>query len=559
MRELNVSSIIARLLVNRQVESIEEARFFLEADLSCLHDPFLMKGMADAVDRIVKAIRDGESITLFCDYDVDGVTSASFLTHFFRDLGIKVGHYLPERMVEGYGLNEDAVRKIKSGGATLMITADCGITSVQQVRLAHELGLDVIVTDHHQVGPEGLPPALAVLNPHQPDCEYPFKFLSGVGIVFKLAGAVRSVLHREGTPRENLPNLKRHLDLFALGTIADVAPLTGENHVLTGHGLKEMTVSSKPGLVALKEVAGLNGTVTARSVGFTLGPRLNAAGRLGRADAGFHLLTSTDLKEAMRLARPLDEINHERREVQNQSQEEAEYLMGREVDLDRDRVIVLASELFHSGVIGIVASRLVERYYRPVVLIALKDGIGKGSARSIPAFNLFKAFSECSQHFTQFGGHAYAAGLTIKQDNVDDFHVSINAIGHRILKEEDLVPEIAIDAELDPGSIDRDLYREIKKLEPFGASNATPVFLARGVKIQNLRTMGKEDTHVRFRAVKGNASIGGVGFNMAEHFGSIDTRTRKLDLVYELQINDWNGQEKLEMKLLDLRLSETTA
>ena len=559
MRELNVSSIIARLLVNRQVESIEEARFFLAADLSCLHDPFLMKGMADAVDRIVKAILDGESITLFCDYDVDGVTSASFLTHFFRDLGIKVGHYLPERMVEGYGLNEDAVRKIKSGGATLMITADCGITSVQQVRLAHELGLDVIVTDHHQVGPEGLPPALAVLNPHQPDCEYPFKFLSGVGIVFKLAGAVRSVLHRKGTPRENLPNLKRHLDLFALGTIADVAPLTGENHVLTGHGLKEMTVSSKPGLVALKEIAGLNGTVTARSVGFTLGPRLNAAGRLGRADAGFHLLTSTDLKEAMRLARSLDEINHERREVQNQSQEEAEYLMGREVDLDRDRVIVLASELFHSGVIGIVASRLVERYYRPVVLIALKDGIGKGSARSIPAFNLFKAFSECSQHFTQFGGHAYAAGLTIKQDNVDDFHVSINAIGHRILKEEDLVPEIAIDAELDPRSIDRDLYREIKKLEPFGASNATPVFLASGVKIQNLRTMGKEDTHVRFRAVKGNASIGGVGFNMAEHFGSIDTRTRKLDLVYELQINDWNGQEKLEMKLLDLRLSETTA
>ena len=280
MRELNVSSIIARLLVNRQVESIEEARFFLAADLSCLHDPFLMKGMADAADRIVKAILDGESITLFCDYDVDGVTSASFLTHFFRDLGIKVGHYLPERMVEGYGLNEDAVRKIKSGGATLMITADCGITSVQQVRLAHELGLDVIVTDHHQVGPEGLPPALAVLNPHQPDCEYPFKFLSGVGIVFKLAGAVRSVLHRKGTPRENLPNLKRHLDLFALGTIADVAPLTGENHVLTGHGLKEMTVSSKPGLVALKEVAGLNGTVTARSVGFTLGPRLNAAGRL---------------------------------------------------------------------------------------------------------------------------------------------------------------------------------------------------------------------------------------------------------------------------------------
>ncbi|MBT6856055.1 MAG: single-stranded-DNA-specific exonuclease RecJ, partial [Nitrospina sp.] len=432
---LNLPTVVAVLLVNRGVTSLESARDFLEADFSHLHDPFLMTDMRQAVERVVQALEQKEAITVFCDYDVDGVTSAAFLTHFFRDLNCAVEAYLPERRSEGYGLNSDAVRKIRERGAGLMITADCGITGVKEVALANEIGLDVIVTDHHQVGEEGLPPAIAVLNPHRSDCDYPYKFLSGVGLAFKLAIAVRNGLYSAGWPKERLPNLKRHLDLFALGTIADVAPLTGENHILTLHGLKMLSVTAKPGLVALKETSGIVGDVSARSVGFSLGPRLNAAGRLGKADNGLHLLTSTDLKEAKVLARELEQINKERKEIQEETVTEAESLFHHHVDMEKDRVIVLASEIFHPGVIGIAASRLVDKYQRPTVLIALEEGEGKGSGRSIPRFNLHKAFTDCSGHLIQFGGHAYAAGLSIKEDQVDAFRNAMNEVGHRYLTE----------------------------------------------------------------------------------------------------------------------------
>ncbi|PIQ96114.1 MAG: single-stranded-DNA-specific exonuclease RecJ, partial [Nitrospinae bacterium CG11_big_fil_rev_8_21_14_0_20_56_8] len=444
VRELNVTPTLARLLINRRVETADDARFFLENDLSRLHDPFLMKGMDAAAERVLRAIENREKITAFCDYDVDGVTSAAFLIHFFRDLGVEIDDYLPERLREGYGLNAQAIHEIHSRGTRLIITADCGITAVEEVRTARALGVDVIISDHHQVGPQGLPEAVAVLNPHRSDCTYPYRFLSGVGIALKLAQAVRSRLLAAGWDRERLPNLKRHLDLFALGTIADVAPLTGENHLLSALGLEVMTVSAKPGLIALKEVAGVTGAVTARSVGFGLGPRLNAAGRLGKADAGLHLLISPDLREAMELAAVLDRTNQERKDVQERVLEEAEYLMEREVNLEKDRVIVLASENFHPGVVGIAASRLVEKYFRPTVLIALEGEVGKGSGRSIPRFNLHKAFIECASHLVQFGGHAYAAGLTIRKDCVPHFRDAMNRVGERILQPEDLIPEMKI-------------------------------------------------------------------------------------------------------------------
>ena len=512
--------------------------------------------MEPAVERILKAIADKESIRLFCDYDVDGVTSAAFLTHFFRDLGIEVGYYLPERMKEGYGLNENAVRAIREQGASLMITADCGITAVKEVKLAHSIGLDVIVTDHHQVGADGLPPAVAVLNPHRPDCAYPYRFLSGVGLAFKLAVAVRNALHhRAGWDKDRLPNMRRHLDLVALGTIADVAPLTGENHVLARHGLDVLTTTDKPGLVALKSVADVDNRVGARAVGFALGPRLNAAGRLGRADSGFHLLTSTDLKEAKELARVLDETNRERKKIQEQVQEEAEYLLGREVDLEEDRVIVLASENFHGGVVGIVASRLVEKHFRPVVLIALEKGIGKGSARSIPKFHLHRAFTECAEHLVQFGGHAYAAGLSIEAGKVDSFREAMNGVGHRVLREEDLIPELFIDTPLEISGIDRELHAQISLMEPFGAENPSPVFLMRNVRVSGLRRIGREETHVRFQAVQDKARIDAIGFNLAQEFASVAVETDRLDLACELQVNDWNGRNKLELKVLDLRVA----
>jgi single-stranded-DNA-specific exonuclease len=554
-KALSISPVIAGLLVNRNVTDPGEARNFIAADLTQLHDPFLMTGMQTAVDRVVRAIEGNEKITVFCDYDVDGVSSAAFLIHFFRDLGVTVDYYLPERMAEGYGLNADAVRKIRADGSALMITADCGITGNLEVKIANELGLDVIVTDHHQVGADGLPDCVSVLNPHQPGCKYPFRFLSGVGIVFKLATAVRSALHHQaGWEKSRLPNLKRHLDLFTLGTIADVAPLTGENHILCSHGLGVMAQSAKPGMVALKSVAGVDGNVDARTVGFALGPRLNAAGRLGKADAGLHLLTSTSLNEAMIMAKEIDQINTERKEIQKWTLEEAEYLIDRQVDLENDRVIVLASENFHAGVIGIVASRLVEKFFRPTVLIALADdGTGKGSGRSIPKFNLFKAFSECTEHFVQFGGHAYAAGLHIEEKNVEPFRQAINAIGHRFLKEDDLIPDLRIDACLKLAEINRNLLQNIQRLEPFGAENPLPVFMAQGVRIENLRTMGKEATHVRFRATQGTGKIDAIGFGMAEALSSIDTVTELVDIAFEIHINTWNGQNKVELQLQDIR------
>jgi len=554
-RELHLPTVVAVLLVNRGVTSLESARDFLEADFSRLHDPFLMTDMRQAVERVILALDQKEAITVFCDYDVDGVTSAAFLTHFFRDLNCPVEAYLPERQSEGYGLNSDAIRKIRERGASLMITADCGITGVKEVALANEIGLDVIVTDHHQVGEEGLPPAIAVLNPHRSDCDYPYKFLSGVGLAFKLAIAVRNGLHSAGWPKDRLPNLKRHLDLFALGTIADVAPLTGENHILTLHGLEMLSVTAKPGLVALKETSGIVGGVSARSVGFSLGPRLNAAGRLGKADNGLHLLTSTDLKEAKVLAGELEQINKERKEIQEETVAEAESLFRRQIDLEKDRVIVLASEIFHPGVIGIAASRLVDKYQRPTVLIALEAGQGKGSGRSIPKFNLFKAFTDCSGHLIQFGGHAYAAGLSIKEGQVDAFRNTMNEVGHRHLTEEDLIPEVRVDTLLSLEEIDRSFYSRMALLEPFGAENPVPCFLSRGMKFQEVKFIGKEKNHVRFRAVQGKGRIEGVGFGFADVFESVDPSTDLFDIAYELNLNTWNGREKLEIKLLDIRLN----
>ena len=553
-QELKIPDVVAKLLVSREVTSKDSAQNFLDPSLSRLHDPFLMQGMREAVDRVILALEQKESITVFCDYDVDGVTSAAFLTHFFRDLNCNVDAYLPERKLEGYGLNTAAVRKIREKGAGLMITADCGITGVKEVALANEIGLDVIITDHHQVGEEGLPMAIAVLNPHRADCEYPYKFLSGVGLAFKLAIGVRNGLYSTGWAKDNLPNLKQHLDLFALGTIADVAPLTGENHILTLHGLKMLATSAKPGLVALKETAGIVGNVDSRSVGFGLGPRLNAAGRLGKADSGLHLLISTDLKEAKTLAQELELTNKERKEIQEETLEEAESLFRSLIDIQKDRVIVLASEVFHPGVIGIAASKLVDKYHRPTVLIALEEGEGKGSGRSTPKFNLFRAFTDCGKHLVQFGGHAYAAGLTIKEDKVEEFRQAMNEVGHQFLKDEDLIPEVRLDTLLTLDEINEYLYRRMELLEPFGAENPVPCFLSRAVQLQEVKLIGKDKTHVRFRARQGKGRIEGVGFGLAVALESVDVAIERFDIVYELNLNTWNGREKLEIKLIDIRL-----
>jgi len=554
MEEASVSPLVAKLLVNRQVMTGEDAKYIVDGDLSNLHDPFLMKGMNIAVDRIMKAIEENEILTVFADYDVDGVSSAAFMIHFFRDLGIPIRHYLPNRMVEGYGLSKEALNSIKETGSTLVITADCGITAVKEVLIAKEMGLDVIITDHHQVSAEGLPQALAVLNPHQPDCPYPFRFLCGVGIVMKLSTAIRTSLYRAGWEKSRLPNLRQYLDLFALGTIADVAPLTGENHVLTRHGLEELTTTQKPGLIALKSVAGLNGAVDSQSIGFGLGPRLNAAGRLGKADSGLHLLLSQDISQATDLANGLETVNRERQDVQKWTQKEAEYLISKEVDLENDRVIVLASENFHRGVVGIVASRMVERFYRPAVLIAIKDGLGNGSGRSIPKFNLFKGLQECSNYFQQFGGHAFAAGLTLEVEKIDEFKKTFKELGRKFLSPDDLIPEVNIDCEIKLADVTFELIDEINKLSPFGAVNPIPVFTSRNVILRNIKFLGKEANHVRFKVLQKNALKDVIAFNMRSAFENKLKDGDEVDIVYEATINEWHGNENLQLNLTDIAL-----
>jgi single-stranded-DNA-specific exonuclease len=551
-----LSALLAQLMVNRGLGDPEAARFFLDTKLDTVHDPFLMRGMDVAVKRIVQAIQDRETVTIYGDYDVDGVTSAALVVHFFRELGAPVDYYLPNRMEEGYGLNDQALDTIKARGGKLVITADTGITALSQVAHANKIGVEVIVTDHHQVAVEGLPDALAVLNPHQPECTYPFKFLSGVGIVFKLAVAIRRRLLEEGWDAEELPNLKKHLDLFTLGTIADMAPLVDENHVLTSHGLEALRTSTKPGVIALKSVIGIDGKVDSSSVGFGMGPRLNAAGRLGQPDRGLHLLVSSDLNEAMEMAKSLEELNEERKETQKWCFEEAEYLLGRQVDLDNENVIVLASENFHQGVIGIVAAKLAEKFYRPAILIALVEGVGKGSARSIPSFNLVKAMTQCSEHLIQYGGHAYAAGLNIEEGRVDDFRKAMNKVGDQYLTEDSLVAELKVDATLKMEDITQEFYGELESLEPFGQMNKVPIFISRDVRARDVKFVGREDNHVRFRAFQGNQFRNVIGFNLAHAFQSIDAN-EPVDIVYELRRNTWGGRNSIEMKLLDLRSSET--
>ena len=551
-----LSTLLAQLMVNRGLGDPTAARFFLDAQLDTAHDPFLMLGMDVAVRRIVQAIQNRETVTIYGDYDVDGVTSAALVVHFFRELGAPVDYYLPNRMEEGYGLNDQALDTIKARGGRLVITADTGITALSQVAHANKIGMEVIVTDHHQVAVEGLPDALAILNPHQPECTYPFKFLSGVGIVFKLATGIRRALLEAGWDADKLPNLKKHLDLFTLGTIADMSPLIDENHVLTSHGLEALRTSVKPGVIALKSVVGIDGKVDSSSVGFGMGPRLNAAGRLGQPDRGLHLLVSSDLNEAMEMAKSLEALNEERKETQKWCFEEAEYLLGRQVDLENENVIVLASENFHQGVIGIVAAKLAEKFYRPAILIALVDGKGKGSARSIPAFNLVKAMTQCSEHLIQYGGHAYAAGLNIEEGRVDDFRKAMNKVGDQYLTAESLVAELKVDTTLRMEEITQELYGEIESLEPFGQMNKVPIFISREVRARDVKFVGREDNHVRFRAFQGNQFRNVIGFNLAHAFQSIDGN-QPVDIVYELHRNTWGGRNSIEMKLLDLRNSES--
>ncbi|MEE9276186.1 MAG: single-stranded-DNA-specific exonuclease RecJ, partial [bacterium] len=494
-RDIGAPPLLGRLLLLRGVREAAEARAFLAASLDSLHDPFLMKGMEEAAGHLARQVLEGRPIGVYGDYDVDGISATALLQRFFSSLGLRSPYYIPHRLREGYGLHSEGLRRLREEGCETVVTVDCGITGAEAAEEARRMGIALIVTDHHRP-PERLPDALAVLNPHQPGCGYPFADLSGVGVAFKLAAAVRRRLHDAGFSGE-LPNLRQHLDLVALGTVADVVPLLGENHVMVRTGLELLSPPKgdgrgpppadprKAGVRALIAAADLKAdALTAGHVGFTLGPRLNAAGRVGDPRTGVELLTSLDAVWARACAEKLEEWNRQRRDLQEEALEEAAAQLAEGPPPAERGAIVLASDRWHPGVIGIVASRLVEEHLRPVILVHFDGEEGKGSGRGAPGFHLYDALARCADLLVQFGGHKAAAGLTVRRDQFEAFCARFEEEARARARgaEADPAPGLELDAEVDFAELDLPLLERLEGMAPFGMRNPRPLFAAGGVE-----------------------------------------------------------------------------
>ena len=547
---LGVCSVIARILLGRGIDTVEDGRLFLTPALSTMSDPFLLKGMQAAVERVMRAREAGENVCIYGDYDVDGISGTALLVSFLRRVGLVCRYFIPNRFDDGYGLNQEALQRIIDSGATLIISVDCGITSVKEAAFCRQAGVDLTILDHHTPG-ENIPEAAAVVNPLQHGCSYPFKMLAGVGVAFNLLVALRSRMRQEelfGAGDE--PDLREWLDLVALGTIADVVPLVGQNRMYAFFGLQRLAHTSRPGIAALKKVAGITDTVTCGQVGFRLAPRLNAAGRMESAVPGVELLLGADAEECSLIADELDTANAERQNVERTILEEAVALVDGGGNYPAGKSIVLASSAWHQGVIGIVASRLVERYHRPTIMIAIDEqGNAKGSGRSIPGFHLLEALTACSDHLGRFGGHRYAAGVGLQSDAIDAFAAAFEAAAGRILGDSELVPTLDVDCDICPADVDEALVHELKRLEPFGAGNPEPTLMMRGVTVVERRTVG--DGHLKLRVAAGGRMFSAIAFRQAE-----SPTDGMIDIAFFPELNVWNNSTTLQLRIKAIRKME---
>jgi len=544
-----VSEVVAGVLAARGVESEEDARALLGPSLEQLHDPFLMLGMRESVGRVLRAVDAGERILVYGDYDVDGTTGTVVLRRALGFLGAKTGYHVPHRFTEGYGIRRDVLEKAKEDGYTLVISVDCGIRAFEPLEWAQRAGLDVIITDHHLPDEEeGAPPAYAVLNPNQKACTYPDKNLAGVGVAFKLAHA----LFRERGRESQVPGF---LKVVAIGTVADVAQLTGENRAIVALGLADLHRATNPGLRALMDVAGCgDGTgMRAFDLGFRLGPRINAAGRMDAARAVVELFEARKYEEARALAEHLDARNRERREVQQQVTERAVAeleLTGQE----ETAVVVVAGDGWHRGVIGLAASKIAERLQRPAVVISLdKDGTGHGSARSGEGFHMLDALTGCADILEGFGGHAHAAGLAVRRENVAELRRRLNEHAARVMCEgEDGRPCLEYDLELPGDALSLDLCAELEALEPFGAGWPRPVFVTR-----DLRVVGEprvlKGRHLKFGVTAGGPVHDCIWWGGAERATATPRPGSRIELAYSVEANCWNGQTRLQLVVEDLK------
>lgn len=544
---VGVAPPIGELLVRRGHDSVERARRFLDPSFDTLHDPFLMRDMDVAVDRIERAIDAAEPIVVYGDYDVDGITATALMVRYLRWRGAEVDFYIPHRIEEGYGLSMEGVRGVAGRGASLVVTCDCGITAVDEVAEANAAGLDVIVTDHHEPG-ERIPPGVAVLNPKREDAGYPDRNLAAVGVAFKLCEALEI---GAGRSRETILG---GLDLVALGTVADLVPMTGENRVLVRRGLERLSKTNNAGIQALLDRTELAGKpISAWQIGFVLAPRINAIGRMDSAERGVELLLTDDASEAERIASRFEEVNTDRQQADRRLLAEALELVDRSYDPDRHRAIVLAGHDWHPGVIGIVASRVVERFHRPTIMISLdEDGRGRGSARSVSGFHLLEALTACRSHLDAYGGHRYAAGLAIRREAVDPFREAFQAYARERLSDEQLVPSLTVDLQVPLQAIDGEFYSSLCRFAPYGPGNPEPVLAMEGLSPRGYPRIVGED-HLKMTVAAGGCTLDAIGFNLGHLLQEVDVNRGGLSIACRLRENHYLGRATLQARLIDVR------
>lgn len=546
--ELGIKKDMAQLLLSRGIADFDSAKSFFRPSLNDLHDPFLMKGMEKAVSRIEQALGNGEKMLIYGDYDVDGTTSVALVYSFLKDLG-QVDFYIPDRYKEGYGLSIAGIDYAKEHDISLIIALDCGIRAIDKVAYANELGIDIVICDHHLPGSE-LPDAHAILDPKQSGCEYPYKELCGCGVGFKL---LQGYCQRNA---EDVERLYAKADLLAISIAADIVPITGENRILATFGVQQINENPSTGIRAMLEFAKIDRALTISDVVFIIGPRINAAGRIASGKRAVELLISDDLEEALKFSEEISKYNTQRRDLDKSVTEDALEIVETDSFYRSSKSTVVFSNDWHKGVVGIVASRLIEKHYKPTIVLTESEGVATGSARSVKGFDVHHALTQCEDLLEQFGGHKYAAGMSLSLENVDAFRTKFEEVVASSIEEHMLVPKLRIDLEIELGRITMQFMNLLKQFAPFGPGNMNPVFVSRNLKAKDCRTMGADNSHLRFKPDQSGVDhlpIQAVAFKMGPLYDKLAAGS-SFDMAYTIEENHWKGRVSLQLNVKDLKI-----
>ena len=550
-QSLGVSPVIAHLLALRGIKTFDQAKTFFRPTQENIYDPFLMKDMDVAASRLAAAVRNQEKVLVYGDYDVDGTTATSIVYLFLKQFGLEANYFIPHRFKDGYGISIEGIEKAIESDAKLIVSVDCGITAVDEAKYAKEKGIDLIICDHHNAG-DVIPDAVAVLDPKRPDCTYPFDGLSGAGVAYKLVQATLTALGLNGS------NASQFLDLVAISIASDIVPLVDENRVLMRQGLKLINETPRTGIKALANLIKMEiGSISTSQIVFSLGPRINAAGRMGDATKAVELLISDTDETAAQQARELEDINKKRRDKDSETMKGALEIIEQDVNVDKASVVVLHNDDWHLGVIGIVASRIVDLYCRPTVMLSTVDGQIKGSARSIKGFNIYNALKQCDDLLLQFGGHEFAAGLTMEECNLEEFKVRLQEVVSSDLCDDDFKPELLVDAELDLSKVDLKFWKVLNQFEPYGPLNMRPTFVSRGLQVVGTPSV-VGNGHLKMKvAQNGSEPFDVIGFNMHDYLPKVrESNGKGIDIAYVLEENNWNRKKSIQIRLKDVAVPE---